>query len=276
MMNGDWRVVAFERRATIALGVVVVAYLLSLCLPLRLYTVNSFVTGFALLLVGITVRVLAIGFGRPGTSGRGRRLKADSLNTTGPYAWVRNPVYLGNLCAGSGLALMTGNLSFASLLILSLGALYRIVSLAEESFLEERFGEEYRVYKRAVPAFIPLPVSNPYKKLSWGQWNLNRVFKREHDTWYLLLLLAAGISIYRGYLSLFWGVAVFLLLSLCWALLKLTKRRPEWIKDGPCSKGDAPECGLSYLMVFFMGLTVGLLLFVANPDLFLSLVRRWL
>ena len=282
MGERDWRTITFEFRSVITMALVALTYSLSMLLPLHLYTVAGFLAGLAVLSLGIVIRVLFIGFDKPNTSGRERKLKADELNTTGPYAWVRNPIYLGNVFAALGLTLMTGNLSFSLFLVSSLAILYKLVSLAEEAFLDRKFKEKYRLYKSIVPAFLPSPKSNPYKTLPWGVFNFNRVLRREHDTWYMLLLLATGISAYRGYLSLLCGVGLLMLFTLAWAILKIEKRKP----DGGVLEGSLPLLRkghgplyynlLSYVVAFLMGLTVGSLLFVAKSDLFLTILGRWL
>jgi protein-S-isoprenylcysteine O-methyltransferase Ste14 len=282
MGERDWRTITFEFRSIITMALVALTYSLSMLLPLHLYTVAGFLAGLTVLSLGIVIRAFSIGFGKPKTSGRGRKLKADGLNTTGPYAWVRNPLYLGNVFAALGLALMTGNISFSLFLALSLVILYRLVSLAEGAFLDRKFGEEYRLYKRLVPVFLPSPKSNPYKTLPWGVFNFNRVLRREHDTWYMLLLLATGISAYRGYLSLLFGMGLFILFTLGWAILKIEKRKPDWgVLEGSLSllgegHGLLYYNLLSYVVAFLMGLTVGSLLFVAKSDLFLTILEKWL
>ena len=98
----------------------------------------------------------------------------------------------------------------------------------------------------------------------------------------MLLLLATGISAYRGYLSLLCGVGLLMLFTLAWAILKIEKRKP----DGGVLEGSLPLLRkghgplyynlLSYVVAFLMGLTVGSLLFVAKSDLFLTILGRWL
>jgi len=282
MGERDWRTITFEFRSIITMALVALTYSLSMLLPLHLYTVAGFLAGLTVLSLGIVIRAFSIGFGKPKTSGRGRKLKADGLNTTGPYAWVRNPLYLGNVFAALGLALMTGNLSFSLFLASSLAILYKLVSLAEGAFLDRKFGEEYRLYKRLVPVFLPSPKSNPYKTLPWGVFNFNRVLRREHDTWYVLLLLATGISAYRGYLSLLFGMGLLILFTLGWAILKIEKRNPDWgVLEGSLpllrkGHGLLYYNLLSYVVAFLTGLTVGSLLFVAKSDLFLTILEKWL
>ena len=82
-------------------------------------------------------------------------LDAPRLVTWGPYAWVRNPLYAGNGLMGLGWALMAGWTFVAAFAALYF-VLYSLTIIPhEEQFLGVRFGEEYDVYKRSVPALIP-------------------------------------------------------------------------------------------------------------------------
>jgi protein-S-isoprenylcysteine O-methyltransferase Ste14 len=71
----------------------------------------------------------------------------DTLQITGPYRWVRHPVYLGWMLASFGAAHMTGNrLAFAAIT-----SIYLLVAVPwEERSLRQSFGEDYAEYKRRV------------------------------------------------------------------------------------------------------------------------------
>jgi protein-S-isoprenylcysteine O-methyltransferase Ste14 len=75
------------------------------------------------------------------------------LATSGIYAWLRNPMYvgLGLLTAGFGIALAS---DWTLVLLLPAAILlHRYVVLREESYLEEKFGDAYRQYKKRVPRY---------------------------------------------------------------------------------------------------------------------------
>ena len=80
--------------------------------------------------------------------------REQRLITSGIRARVRHPVYLGHLCemlawsVGSGLVVCYGLTLFAVVT----GA---IMIRLEDKELEQRFGEEYREYRRRVPAVVP-------------------------------------------------------------------------------------------------------------------------
>jgi protein-S-isoprenylcysteine O-methyltransferase Ste14 len=93
---------------------------------------------------------------------------APSLVTSGPYAWVRNPLYAGNGIMGLGWSVMAGP-AWCAVFAAVYFALYRLVIIPlEERFLAERFGEEYERYRRSTPSVLPWP-SNLREKAARGR-----------------------------------------------------------------------------------------------------------
>ena len=77
----------------------------------------------------------------------------DGLVTHGPYRYSRNPQYIGDSLSILGYILLTN-----SWMVLVIGMFGLVLNLlapyTEEPWLEERYGERYREYKRRVPRFI--------------------------------------------------------------------------------------------------------------------------
>jgi len=72
----------------------------------------------------------------------------DSLQITGPYRWVRHPLYFGWLLATFGPAHMTGD----RLIFAGISAFYLVIAVPfEERSLIASFGEQYVRYRRQVP-----------------------------------------------------------------------------------------------------------------------------
>lgn len=84
-------------------------------------------------------------------------VKANNLITSGPFAHVRNPLYVGNVLMYLGF----GIISMALFPYLQLVALvwfvfqYILIVSIEEEFLENKFGSQYVDYKKTVPKFLP-------------------------------------------------------------------------------------------------------------------------
>lgn len=83
-------------------------------------------------------------------------MHGETLLADGPYRRTRNPLYLGTLLHTIGISLLMPP-SGALLAVALLWLLQIRLALAEEPFLEARFGEAYTAYRTQVPRFLPAP-----------------------------------------------------------------------------------------------------------------------
>ena len=81
--------------------------------------------------------------------------KNRRLAISGPYAYTRNPLYLGSAVAGAGFAIAGGRWWFFLLLAVFFAAVYVPVMRSEQAHLTALFGERYTAYARAVPLLLP-------------------------------------------------------------------------------------------------------------------------
>lgn len=126
----------------------------------------SVTLGLPVAFLGEAVRCWAVGYS--GVTTRGDHVEAPQLVTAGPYAHVRNPLYVGNFITAAGFAIaFTGKNSFAQRLALiaaSLGtmaAVYSIIIPHEEQFLRAEFGDAFDRYCDSVPPLVPLQEPAP-------------------------------------------------------------------------------------------------------------------
>lgn len=77
------------------------------------------------------------------------------LHTDGPYAYTRNPQYLGMIVGVTGFAVVTGSPLVATLAAVHVGWVL-LLPRAEESHLRAEFGGAYDRYASRVPRFIGL------------------------------------------------------------------------------------------------------------------------
>ena len=115
-------------------------------------TGKSILTGLLLVVPGQLLRFWAVGcIGRY----RGERVGAEALATWGPYAFVRNPLYVGNGVIGLGWAVMAGPWAIV-VFVVTFVLLYTVLIVPhEEAFLLEKFGDAYRRYRDTTGRFIP-------------------------------------------------------------------------------------------------------------------------
>jgi len=118
----------------------------------------SIATGLPLAFLGEAVRMWAVGYS--GVTTRGDKVTAPRLITAGPYAYVRNPLYVGNLLTAAGFAwAFTGRNRAGTRALLvggSLLAVYATIVPHEEDYLRQTFGQAFDDYVARVPRIVPL------------------------------------------------------------------------------------------------------------------------
>ncbi|MEO8353981.1 MAG: isoprenylcysteine carboxylmethyltransferase family protein [Chthoniobacteraceae bacterium] len=106
-----------------------------------------------LILLGLAVRTWAGGCA--GLHTRTARIEAPQLVTSGPFAYVRNPIYLASVILGLGMVLLIGDPFLFALYLAVFAFLYGFIVPAEERFLRNKFGDSYDAYCRNVPRILP-------------------------------------------------------------------------------------------------------------------------
>ncbi|HEV2493050.1 MAG TPA: isoprenylcysteine carboxylmethyltransferase family protein [Terriglobia bacterium] len=155
----------------------------------RLRVPLGFALGVAyLVLAQPTLRLLGIGaaIALAGLVARGWAAgcldKNQRLATGGPYAYTRNPLYLGSLLLGLGFAVAGGSwalgIAFLALFLL----VYWPVMRREEDFLRQTFGEVYDRYAVAVPFLFPVrskaaPTAEEGGGFQWARYKRNREYQ---------------------------------------------------------------------------------------------------
>lgn len=81
--------------------------------------------------------------------------KNSRLATTGPYAYTRNPLYLGSFLIGLGFSIASGRWPLALIFALLFLGIYLPVMRVESADLRGLFGADYERYSRSVPLFFP-------------------------------------------------------------------------------------------------------------------------
>jgi protein-S-isoprenylcysteine O-methyltransferase Ste14 len=128
------------RRIRVPLGFLFAALYLWRAKP----TWQSVAVGVAIALLGLVIRALASG-----------QVKKDrELTTTGPYTYVRNPLYLGSILLGVGFVIAARDPWIALGLLLYFVLVYVPVIRAEQVYLRSQF-PGYAEYMRNVPSLLP-------------------------------------------------------------------------------------------------------------------------
>jgi protein-S-isoprenylcysteine O-methyltransferase Ste14 len=124
--------------------------------------------------------------------------KQEVLTVTGPYAYTRNPLYLGSAAMAVGAAIAMRSWISAAILLLYFAIFYSMVMRREERELGEHHGAAFEEYSRAVPLFIPRPRPAKLSGESSGAFSLAQ-YQKNHE-WQA----AAGFLLFLGALVLIW------------------------------------------------------------------------
>jgi protein-S-isoprenylcysteine O-methyltransferase Ste14 len=156
---------------------------------------RSIAAGLPLAVAGELLRCWAVGYS--GVTTRSDSVTAPKLITAGPYAHVRNPLYLGNFITAAGFAIaFTGKNSKRARRALVAGSLaamaavYAAIIPHEEAFLQEQFGEAFERYcervPRVVPQLEPLADAN-------GEWDPDVLIAAESKTFATFAAMLAAL-----------------------------------------------------------------------------------
>ena len=128
------------RRIRVPLGFIFAVVYIWLARPTR----SSLIAGTLVMLPGLFLRGLASGHVQ----------KDKQLTTSGPYAYTRNPLYLGSLMLGAGFAIAARSWWIVAVMLLMFAVIYVPVIAGEERYLRQTF-PEYDEYARHVPRMLP-------------------------------------------------------------------------------------------------------------------------
>ena len=160
-------------------GFVLVAAFLWLSQP----TLSSLAAGLPVSVLGLTLRAWAAG----------HLEKNTTLTESGPYAWVRNPLYMGTLTAAAGFVIASRRWELGVLFAAVFLLIYLPVVELEEQYLAVLF-PDFTSYARRVPKLIPRPPrrGNP-KCFRFSRYRHNREYEAG-----LGFLLGAALLLWKA------------------------------------------------------------------------------
>jgi hypothetical protein len=175
----------FFARWRVRLGYPLAIVVLVLARP----TPRSILAGGMVGAAGLAVRGLAAG----------HLHKQTVLTMTGPYAYTRNPLYLGSAILALGAAVATWSWIAAGILCAYFAVFYSIAMRREEQELRLQHGEAFDAYANAVPLFLPSLTAAKVSESAAGSFSLAQYAKnREYRAAVgFLLLLALLCLIWR-------------------------------------------------------------------------------
>lgn len=140
-------------------------------------------SGFAVAFFGLAIRAWSAGHIR----------KNRELADSGPYAFTRNPLYLGSFVMSLGACIGSGRWWIVLLFLGLFAGIYLPVMSVEADELKEIFGDEYSDYAARVPLFFPgfRSAEKSSKKFEMGLYLRYREYRAAIGVLFVFLILAA-------------------------------------------------------------------------------------
>ena len=170
------------RRVRVPLGFIFAVVYVWFARPTR----SSIIAGALIMLPGLLLRGLASGHVQ----------KDKQLTISGPYAYTRNPLYLGSLFLAAGFAIAARSWSIVAIMVLMFALIYVPVIAGEERYLRQTF-PEYDEYARRVPRMFPrlTPYGNQQAAYSSARYWKHREYEASIGCVVLLAILIAKLII---------------------------------------------------------------------------------
>ncbi len=138
---------------------------------------RSIRAGVWFILTGLFLRIWANGYA----------IKLEKLTTSGPYAFVRHPLYLGTMFLIIGFIIMLKLSYLGILFLIFMAAIYYRTIKKEEEMLAQKFKELYFDYKEKVPAMIP--TFFPYRSGEKWPFSFKRLIKSQEYKLFLWMII---------------------------------------------------------------------------------------
>jgi protein-S-isoprenylcysteine O-methyltransferase Ste14 len=173
-----WQKIA--RRVRVPLGFVVAGIFMVFARP----SWHTMAWSLLLVLPGLWLRGYAAGYVK----------KNAELTRTGPYAYTRNPLYLGSMGIAAGFAVAAGQLWLGVLLVVMFLAIYVPTILSEENFLRGAF-PSFDEYARRVPRLLPRLTAARFADSNAGGGRFSAERYRHHREYNALM---GAVAIYAA------------------------------------------------------------------------------
>lgn len=163
-------------------------------------TIFTMAVGFAVSVVGELIRYWGVAYA--GSLTRVASVGAPEVILAGPFAHVRNPLYIGNILLYTGIGIMSNALVpwLQLLALVWFSFQYGIIVSLEEEFLEKEFGAAYMEFKKNVPRFIPRMTryEHPAQVSQLPKWTEAGQSERRTLQAIVLVMLILTVLWYRG------------------------------------------------------------------------------
>ena len=131
-------------------------------------TLYFFILGCLLVLDGLLIRLYASGF----------VYKNKELSTSGPYAYVRHPLYTGNILILIGISFAAGSISAFVISIIFFWFYYPAAIEYEDRKLKSLFPDSWDSWSQQTPALVP---KFKFNRLNLAEWSWEKSLKKNYE-----------------------------------------------------------------------------------------------
>jgi hypothetical protein len=133
--------------------------------------------GIWFIICGLLIRMWANGYA----------IKMEKLTTSGPYAFVRHPLYLGTMLLVIGFIIMLKIYYLGILLFFTVVIVYSKTIKKEEEMLKDKFKDLFINYKKRVPAIVPTIF--PYAEGEKWAFSLGRLIRSQEYKLFIWIIV---------------------------------------------------------------------------------------
>lgn len=194
------------------------------------------IIGIAVSLSGQILRALTIGLVYIKRGGKKKQVYAEKLVQSGIFSHSRNPLYLGNFMILLGVGIVANSWLFILLGIPFFLFAYSAIILAEEDYLEKKFGQEFKDYCKQVNRIIP-KFSGIGRTIQSMKFRWKRLIVKEYATPFIWITGTTFLIIKHTYLrqgskSILLALSIFILIItsaffIIWYLKKSKILKPD-------------------------------------------------
>ena len=160
------------------------------------YHIWPIVTGLLITILGEAIRGATIGLAYIIRGGKDKKVHAENLVTEGIFKHCRNPLYVGNILMLLGVGILSNSWIYLGIVFPIFLFIYQSIVMAEENFLQNKFGFDFVNYCRHVNRWV-INLKGIETTFSEMKFNYKRWILKEYNTLFIWLVGIAAIILFE-------------------------------------------------------------------------------
>ncbi|WP_159473842.1 isoprenylcysteine carboxylmethyltransferase family protein [Dyadobacter sp. 3J3] len=160
------------------------------------YHIWPIAIGLLVTILGEAIRGATIGLAYIIRGGKDKKVHAENLVTEGIFKHCRNPLYVGNILMLLGVGILSNSWIYLGIVFPIFLFIYQSIVMAEENFLQNKFGFEFVNYCRRVNRWV-INLDGIESTFSEMKFNYKRWILKEYNTLFIWLAGIAAIILFE-------------------------------------------------------------------------------